>query len=137
MPCTCEICSKDSKRGGDYIIYRFQLSEDALKSKRLKKHNQGVERTEDKIFYVGMTARELSDRIEQHQSQECKKSTIWGKKYMISDTGRKIKKITSSYLKDKFGSGRGTAIKKTEFVTKQEKKEAEILREKGHWVYQA
>lgn len=137
MPCTCEICSKDWEKDGGYIIYRFEMSEDALKTKTLKRQNQKVERAEEKIFYIGMTARELSDRIEQHQNQECKKHTKWGKKYMIPGSQREIKKYSSSYLKQKFGSGRGTSIEKTAFVKEQEKVEAQKLRSQGYLTVQS
>ena len=137
MPnCGCDICKKKWKQSS-YIIYRFELIDEASQTRAFKNQNDEVERTKKELFYVGMTARKLEDRINQHQNEDCNKNTKWGKKYMVSGSAKVLQNFDLTFLKEKFGTGPGTAKKIKDFVEEQEEEEAKKLRSQGYWAYQS
>ena len=131
--CTCSIC-KNIEDTTEYLLYSYRLKKSVLDDDVFGDENEDVSRTSDTMYYIGMTTRRFEDRIKQHKKKGCKKSTRWGKKFMI----RGSEEVRESFgnLDHKFGTKKGSLIAKKKYVVREEKKLAMALRKQGHWVYQ-
>jgi len=131
--CTCSIC-RNIEDTDEYLLYSYRLKVSVLDNKRFTEANEGVERTSNIMYYVGMTERRFEDRIKQHKRKKCTKSTTWGKLFMIRGS-EKLQKHFGN-LDHKFGTKKGSKKAKKKYVLNKESKLATKLREQGHWVIQ-
>jgi predicted GIY-YIG superfamily endonuclease len=131
--CPCLIC-KNIEDTNEYLLYSYRLKSSVLDNKKFIEANEGVVRTSNIMYYVGMTERRFEDRIKQHKSKSCKKSTKWGKLFMI----RGSEELPAHFgtLDHKFGTKTGSKIAKQKYVLNKESELAAKLREQGHWVIQ-